>query len=255
MKIIDGFTFYNELDLLEMRFEELYEVVDKFILVEATTTHIGNPKELFFYNNKDRYAKYSDKIVHVIVDDMPKSDNPWVPEKFQRNAINRGLSSIELSDTDLITICDVDEIPDAKTLKYLKENQPQKAVSLLMDFYTYNFNCKRKSKWGHPKVVPFSLFKNIPNPEYMRHLRCECIENGGWHLSNFGSIDFIRNKLSNYAHQEFNNDNYNNEEVIKKRIESCSDLFGRKDEEYNFVKIEDNDYLPKNYKMLHERII
>ena len=35
MKIIDCFTFYNELQLLEYRLSILYDVVDYFIIVEA----------------------------------------------------------------------------------------------------------------------------------------------------------------------------------------------------------------------------
>ena len=31
MKIYDCFPFYNELDLLELRLEELYDHVDKFL--------------------------------------------------------------------------------------------------------------------------------------------------------------------------------------------------------------------------------
>ena len=33
-KIYDCFNFYNEMDLLELRFNELYDVVDHFVLVE-----------------------------------------------------------------------------------------------------------------------------------------------------------------------------------------------------------------------------
>ena len=29
--VVDCFTFYNELEILELRFMELYDVVDKFI--------------------------------------------------------------------------------------------------------------------------------------------------------------------------------------------------------------------------------
>jgi hypothetical protein len=37
--IYDCFTFFNELELLELRLHELAGVVDKFVLVEATQTH------------------------------------------------------------------------------------------------------------------------------------------------------------------------------------------------------------------------
>ena len=54
--IIDCFTFYNELDLLELRLEELDEHVDKFVIVEATTTHSGKDKDLYYAKNAHRYG-------------------------------------------------------------------------------------------------------------------------------------------------------------------------------------------------------
>ena len=47
--IIDTFMFYNELDMLEFRLKELNSVVDKFVIVEATQTFVGNKKKLYLY--------------------------------------------------------------------------------------------------------------------------------------------------------------------------------------------------------------
>ncbi len=44
MKIIDCFIFYNEYNLLLLRFTELYDIVDQFVIVEATYTHSGKKK-------------------------------------------------------------------------------------------------------------------------------------------------------------------------------------------------------------------
>jgi hypothetical protein len=46
--VIDCFTFYNELEILELRFLELYDVVDKFIIVEADQTFSGNNKRFIY---------------------------------------------------------------------------------------------------------------------------------------------------------------------------------------------------------------
>ena len=46
--IYDCFNFFNELDLLEIRFYTLYEVVDKFVIVESNKTHSGIPKDFNF---------------------------------------------------------------------------------------------------------------------------------------------------------------------------------------------------------------
>jgi len=39
VKIYDCFRFFNELDLLEIRLDELCDVVDYFVLVEARQDH------------------------------------------------------------------------------------------------------------------------------------------------------------------------------------------------------------------------
>ena len=39
MKIYDGFTFFNELELLELRLKSFWDIVDCFVIVEADKTH------------------------------------------------------------------------------------------------------------------------------------------------------------------------------------------------------------------------
>ena len=73
MQIADCFIFYNELKMLDYRLHVLNHVVDYFILVEATHTHVGNPKPLFFQENKELFAPYLHKIIHIVVDDFPPS--------------------------------------------------------------------------------------------------------------------------------------------------------------------------------------
>ena len=53
MKIVDCFTFYNELELLNYRLNILDDVVDYFVIVEATHTFIGNEKKLYFNEYKE----------------------------------------------------------------------------------------------------------------------------------------------------------------------------------------------------------
>ena len=95
MKIIDGFTFYNELDMLYYRLSVLDDVVDYFIIVEATKTHAGKDKPLFFEDNKHLYEKFMHKIIHIvdeelIVPDTTKNEQ-WYNEIHQRDEIKKGL--------------------------------------------------------------------------------------------------------------------------------------------------------------------
>ena len=71
MKIYDCFTFYNELDLLELRLQELYDHVDHFVIVEANRTFQNQEKPFALNSAKYRYTAWRDKIIQVQVVDMP----------------------------------------------------------------------------------------------------------------------------------------------------------------------------------------
>ena len=71
MKVFDSFIFFNELDLLEMRLNILNDVVDHFVLTESPFTVSGNEKPLYYQENKDRFGKFNDKIVHYVTEEIP----------------------------------------------------------------------------------------------------------------------------------------------------------------------------------------
>ena len=129
MKIIDCFIFYNELDLLTYRFNVLNNIVDYFIIVESTHTFIGKEKKLFFNENSHLFENFRNKIIHIVVDDFPykfpnidtSRSEQWVNESFQRDCISRGLNKLSLQNDDVITITDLDEIPDPCTLNKIKK--------------------------------------------------------------------------------------------------------------------------------------
>ena len=99
-RIIDCFTFYNELDLLKYRLDLLNDVVDSFVIVESTHTFVGKEKRLFF--NENKHLIDNEKIIHIIVDDFPykhpevrNNADIWENENFQRNAIQRGIDLLK----------------------------------------------------------------------------------------------------------------------------------------------------------------
>ena len=55
--LIDAFTFFNELDLLEARLEYLYDTVDHFIIVESDISHSGKIKPFYYLENQNRFKK------------------------------------------------------------------------------------------------------------------------------------------------------------------------------------------------------
>jgi len=69
--IYDCFCFFNELEILELRLNILDSVVDKFVICESTVTHTGQPKKMYFEENKDRFSKFLHKIIHLKISDTP----------------------------------------------------------------------------------------------------------------------------------------------------------------------------------------
>lgn len=256
-KIIDGFIFYNELDILKLRFAELNDVVDYFVIVESPLTFQRNQKELFYEKNKEMFKEYEHKIIHVIVNDHPEDENPWINERYQRRCIDRGLLRLNLKEDDIILISDVDEIFDSNFLRLIKNVGVNSIISCNFDMYYYNLNYKTNEFWPHPKAVSFNYYQNCERrPDYIRnlHLHMQNIpliqQKNGWHFSYFGGAERIANKIHNFSHQEYNLPEHTNIETINKNINEGNDIFKRGDIKIEKIKIEDNKYLPKNYKML-----
>ena len=258
-KVIDCFTFYNEIDMLTHRLETLYNVVDYFILVEATLTHVGKPKEMYY--SKELFKKYSDKIIHIVVDDFSFNENninclkneQWLNEKFQRNCITRGFSKLDLDNNDLIIISDVDEIPNPTTLKLIKNGEIKinNISQFEQDFYYYNIESKMDHLWYFSKIFRYGWFLTTDfTLDDLRMKWFENISNGGWHLSYFGTPSFISNKIKNFAHQEFNSDTFTKEESIEQRIKNGVDIYDRNIQIIK-LNVKLNTFLPPNYNLVY----
>lgn len=195
--IVDTFTFYNELDILELRLTVLDQHVDQFVLVESELNHAGGPKELYFEKNKQRYSKWLHKIVHVIVkaEDMPTDKNPWAREKYQRECILRGLETV--SDDTIVMLSDVDEIPDMKRI-----NLTNLPVAIHMWMFEYSFKFLHTGEAWFGTVITTASDMKARKPNFFRDKRWSFnrIMYAGWHLSSFGDAKHVLNKITTYAH-------------------------------------------------------
>jgi len=198
--IIDCFPFFNELDLLQIRLNELYNVVDHFVLVEANKTQSLNNKPFYFEENKKIFEPFLDKIIHIKLSECPSNDRGlWTMENFQRNSVMLGLNQLNISPDDKIMISDMDEIPRAEAILNSINNPDFKnlpAYTLDIDFYVYFMNLKAVNKiWNgtaifHPGLLNEYSIQNIKDgkstyPKYV---------NGGWHFSWLGGYKSIRQK-------------------------------------------------------------
>lgn len=271
--IIDCFSFYNEIEMLEYRLSILYEVVDYFVICESCITFMGHPKPSFYLENKNKYERFSDKIIHILLthENTKLYKNPnvlkgeqWINENTQKNSISLGIYSLiqqgKLGNNpyDLINICDLDEIPNPELLKFIKYN-PKNIItdgaSLAMDFYYYNLNCINKGKWSSAKIVSFDYYMNYFK-KIIYNIRMYkfnlTLNKAGWHLSYFGDKYFIKNKLKTNSHaDEFDKEKFTNLNYIQEKIDNKIDLFEKNNNSWSKILFEENNFLPPNWEFFN----
>jgi hypothetical protein len=204
-RIFDCFIFFNELDLLELRLNELHEQVDFFVLAESPLTFQGHKKPLFYAENRQRFSAFSRQIIHLVVEDMPATQNPWDREHFQRNALRRGLR--EASADDIIIIADADEIVSPDTIDILRVTTGFTQINMPM--YQYYMNLREQHGWNKVFAYTFGLQDQIPDFNWVRTAQAEAFErfagrnrklfNAGWHFSYLGGPEQIRRKLRAFS--------------------------------------------------------
>ena len=69
MKIYDGFMFYDEDLIIDLRLNILNKYINEFIIVESKYTHSGKKRDLLFNINK--YPKFKNKINYIILEKEP----------------------------------------------------------------------------------------------------------------------------------------------------------------------------------------
>ena len=246
--IYDCFAFFNELDLLEIRLNELNNIVDKFVIVEATRTFQKKDKPLYFELNKERYKEFLPKIEHIVVDKYPnffskfRVPTPWDYDNWQKEFILKGLKNA--APDDVIIISDLDEIPNKKLV--LEHMHLNGFKVFEQKFYYYYLNCLAKTSSGEPELWRGSVMthkKNITTIKKARVIRgkegsnIHIIKNGGWHFSYLGGIDKIITKIESIAHSEFNLKEFKDPQRIKTIIENGKDLFNR-DVHYDVMELD-----------------
>ncbi len=243
--LVDSFPFFDEFDLLEVRLTVLDPIVDRFVIVEGTRTFSGKPKPLRLPEMKDRYAKWWHKIVYIEVSDWPDTDNAWILENHQRNALARGWR--DLADEDVVIVSDLDEIPNPGTVVRYRD---MKGVKWLVQRDFRNFvnalNVKSPMWGGGPRMTTYGEFKRLGElgkfkyTKYgprevnegatavkMRRMRdVIAIQNGGWHLSFLGGIDAIVRKIQSYSHQERNTSEFLDPERLQKALDEGMSVSG-----------------------------
>ena len=181
MKIYDCFQFFDEEMLLDLRLNILNKYVDKFVITEATYMHNGKSKKLIF--NIEKFSKFKDKIIYIVVDKPPpnllKVEDGDTPENkesklilngYKRDNYQRQMAQKALSDIDpedWIIINDIDEIPNLKNIDFDKIKK--KLIIFKQQMFYYKFNLLYPSiPWFGSRACKK---KNFVSPQWLRNTK------------------------------------------------------------------------------------
>ncbi|KAI1288961.1 hypothetical protein EDD11_009483 [Mortierella claussenii] len=238
--VFDAVIFSQELDMLEIRINELWDVVDKFLILESNATFTGLPKDEIFKLNRDRFAFAESKVVYrsVPLYSLKDGQNAWFNEGRMRNEMTEFISESGVQLGDLVISADVDEVVSRHTIELLKscEGTPDFLHLRLRNYlYSYEFPVNDEG------IARPSVRKWVPGQSHYVHGKSAnvLLTDSGWHCSFcFRSIEEFRFKMQAYSHADRVRHGYMMEPTwIQQSICQGTDLFGMFPEVYSFREL------------------
>ena len=208
--IYDAFQFFNELDTLEIRLHELAGVVDRFVIVESRETHNFQSKPLHFADNRERFAPFLDRIIHLVVDRFPRGGDPLASDFYQRDFLAQGLKDVGAD--DIVILSDLDEIPNTAVLVPTIAADGPVALGQRLFVGYLNAECINLASWTKSKVMRGRHISGSLTA--LRLATHPIIPRAGWHFTFLGGVPQIRHKIESYAHQELNRRRFKSERNI-----------------------------------------
>ena len=262
--ILDTIMFVgyaNEVDILEFRLEEYYDIVDNFLIIEGTHTFQGDEKPLHFkdvFSKQDRFKKYMDKVEMVTFNSLAKGEESKIPSDFkpnysdlisswndhnQRRLITDICSDWGLTKDDIIIVADCDEIYDKQYLPKLLESALPCAGYLHLS--TYFINVWRRNSWSGGYIMNFDSNFDLENTRHNRddrHMNFPFDQTKtGWHLAWLGTAEQIAVKILSGGHTDHNH-HANNLNNLKEKIHNLEWF----DSNEQFIL--NNDIVPSFFK-------
>ncbi|KAG0554070.1 hypothetical protein M758_12G063000 [Ceratodon purpureus] len=235
-RVFDAVIFSNELDLLEIRMRELMPLVTKFLVLESNATFTGQPKPLYFKENKQSRFKFiHSKLMHFFLPSRPykRNEDPFINEFYQRDAMDNALVLAGMKPGDLLITADVDEIPSAHTIRLLQNCDGYPPIMhLQLRNYLYSFEFLVDNNNWRSSVEIFeknTTYKHVRKTDYI-------LADAGWHCSFcFRHISDFIFKMQAYSHADrVRYSSFLNPKRIQNIICKGTDLFDMLPEEYTF---------------------
>ncbi len=193
MRIFDCILFNQEHSMLECRLNEIGDVIDKIIIVESTTTFMGQPKPhgLFL----DRFYQWRDKIHYETFEPSPH-ELGWAAEHAQRNHLFVALQQFAPEAQDIVTVADCDEIWNPADIATLQQGWHGYIMKRLVMSAYWRYTDEHTmvaGPWG----------QRVGGAQHMRSNR-ERLPNiqSGWHVSWMGGPQWAADKMRSFSHQD-----------------------------------------------------
>lgn len=267
VKFWDCFSFFSEIDLLELRIRHLWDHVNYFVISESNRTHQNVPKKFILpdlLNGELEWARKKIIPIYLEIEDpwsLPKSSYDitkenrifgqgcdsigWRIENYQRNSSLRVLQAI--SDNDIVMISDLDEIPNYNFLEMIGEITEYNSMFRLgINNHNYYLNVMQFNNGSPSNFIGNAIGKRkfLTTPQNWRR-SVNAWEGGmGYHFS--WMLNRIDQKLYATAHDEVQ-ERFKLEEIRKKAI-NLEDIFDRP--EYtlkSFNPETEDDQFPKAF--------
>ncbi len=272
--VYDCVMFLNEVDLLEIRMSVLSDVVDRFVIVEANTTQMGEVRTPVFEKYKDRFKKFEDRTIYYICDNKDMEfKNQWERERFQKDSVINAIK--DASDDDLFLYSDLDEIPDPVSIRQVLDGfDPEAIYHFAQRMFNFYINYENV---GKKLLAASGDLDGIDDPMWIGTRMCTVgkarevtvdglrskdrfkekairVDNGGWHFSYMGGDKDpvnkrVKDKLGSFSHDEYNNPRLYSRIHIWRKILTGSDFLGR-DAKFSKVRIDDTypEWLREHYR-------
>jgi beta-1,4-mannosyl-glycoprotein beta-1,4-N-acetylglucosaminyltransferase len=230
MKVYKLSTYTNERELTELILNELDEVVDGFIFLEASHTYQMTPRAEF-----PDFPFKGDKIHYYTFTEYPENAKDIPSDKIEELVTSKFidiLKDVGVQPDDVLFYGDADEIPYATVVPALAPIvKTGEIYALEMIFCNYWINCvSHEHPWTHFKVFNFQTLLDIggsPQENIRKKYVGTIVPNAGWHYSWFGGKERIVKKLESYSHSEFNQPQFKTDAHIDSCLNTGADIFNR----------------------------
>jgi beta-1,4-mannosyl-glycoprotein beta-1,4-N-acetylglucosaminyltransferase len=252
-RVFDAVLFSNEVDMLTIRWKELYPYITQFVILESNSTFTGLPKPLVFNGNRAKFEFAEPRLSYGnIAGRFKKGENPFVEEAYQRIALDQLIRLAGIEEDDLLIMSDVDEIPSAHTINLLRwcDGYPP-ILHLQLKNYLYSFEYFVDNKSWRASIHQYK-----PGKTRYAHFRQgnTLLADSGWHCSFcFRHISEFIFKMKAYSHNDrVRFSHYLNPKRIQDVICKGTDLFDMLPEEYTFREIIGKlGPIPRSYSAVH----